>query len=308
MIRGVWMRSRLVGFLFAALLALIPTAAQSGPLNPDPDLDGDGEVTSRDLFLFVQQWHAVIDSSTPDDSTKFSIVDHFVLSPGSTWTLGVDAKGLTGDGFTWEVLEELVDLGDGRLVRSIRTTGFLTDHVRHLDEDYWSVDESNGHLLFHGIRESFGFSLKGLNLGIDIPPQEFTFEPAIDFGGGDLEIGEVISTTSEISVIADIPPFGEQVISATAFASIHYQEKLPVFTTELGDFTDVIRLNVNIRTRVRFGISNFDFEFLNNNFFLKEGVGIVGIDLDPSPDLDSLLTLIEGAVYIDGAPIAIVPN
>lgn len=308
MVRGVWIRGRLVGSLFAVLLALGPTAAQSGPQNPDPDLDGDGETTTLDLFLFVQQWHAVIDSSTPDGPEKFSIVDHFVLSPGSTWTLGADAKGLSSDGFTWEVLEELVDLGEGRLVRAIRTTGFLSDHVRHLDEDFWSVDQSTGHLLFHGIRESFGFSLKGLNLGIDIPPQEFIFEPAIDFGGGDLEIGEVISTTSEISVIASIPPFGDQVISATAFAEIRYEEKLPVFTTELGEFTDVIRLNVNIRTRVRFGISDLDFEFLNNDFFLKEGVGIVGIDLDPSPNLDSLLTLIEGAVYIEGAPVAIVPN
>lgn len=308
MVRRVWMRGRLVGFLFAALLALVPMAAQSGAQDSDPDLDGDGKVTSLDLFLFVQQWHAVIDSSTPDGPETFSIVDHFVLSPGSTWTLGAEVKGLSDEGFTWEVLDELVDLGEGRLVRAIRTTGFLSDHVRHLDEDFWSVDESNGHLLFHGIRESFGFSLKGLDFGINIPPQEFIFEPAVDFGGGDLEIGEVVSTTSEISVIASIPPFGDQVISATALAEIRYEEKLPVFTTELGEFTDVIRLNVNIRTRVRFGISDLDFEFLNNNFFLKEGVGIVGIDLDPSPDLDSLLTLIEGEVYIEGAPVAIVPD
>ncbi len=307
-----------------------PALGQEVTPTPDVDLNGDGEVSAEDVFAFIDQWYDVIESATPTPTSTptsqpptetptptateaqsgmaFAVSDYFVLSPGSNWTFGTPSKGIVGDGFTWIVLDEPVDLGDGVLVNSIRTTAFLTDHVRHLDEDFWSIDETTGHLLFHGIREAVGFELDLKGVALEIPPQDFILDPPVDFGGADLSIGDIIGTTASIAVNAIVPPFGEQVINATAFATVAYSELLPTFSTTLGEFTNVIKLTVNIRAVVDFGISDFEVEFLDNSFFLKEGIGLVAIDLDPDPVNADLLTLSAGTVFVDGNPITVSPE
>ncbi|MCA9428412.1 MAG: hypothetical protein KC964_05735 [Candidatus Omnitrophica bacterium] len=313
---------------------LSPTFGQEATPTRNVDLDNSGSVDATDIFAFISYWHSLIDSGTPtetptftptmesptetptltptatptatDAGPSFNIADYFVLTPGTNWTFGVPGKGQLGEGFSWLVLDSPVDLGDGLMVTSIQTIGFSTDFTRHLDEDLWSFDEITGHLLFHGIRESVGFDINGTN--ISLPAQDLIIDPPVDFGGADLSIGEVISTTASVSVIADIPPFGEQEIVATAYATVTYSEFLPTFSTELGEFTDVIKLSVNIRAVVDLGLTDLETEFLNNCFYVKEGVGLVAIDLDPETGGADLLTISDGEIFINGSPVEILPE
>ncbi|MCA9431552.1 MAG: hypothetical protein KC940_13655, partial [Candidatus Omnitrophica bacterium] len=68
------------------------------------------------------------------------------------------------------------------------------------------------------------------------------------------------------------------------------------------------KLSVNILAVVDLGLTDLETEFLNNCFYVKEGVGLVAIDLDPETGGADLLTISDGEIFINGSPVEILPE
>jgi hypothetical protein len=208
----------------------------------------------------------------------------FPLAGDSAWHYTGDGQpgSSPDDDFTWTVLPQTIEVAPGVFATRILTTTDEPDDSRSEDEDFWVLDEE-GQLLFYGIHNGQADG------GGTFPPQDVILDDPLLVGGRGMTIGQVIVDTVSASAIIVPPIVGVQTVEATVISTITYVEFLPIFETGLGPLTDVLHLTVEISGTATF-IPPIGPPFMveipltDAEFFLKEGLGMVG--QDQSADLN----------------------
>lgn len=290
--------SRSLVMLFSCFLlsfSSISPAVANGSL----DRTGDGIVSSADLAILLTE---VIQSS---DSTSmlFEIADawgletgpatinfqeYFPLSQNSNWTYVGFNGGSTEDNFTWTVEGTYQDVGSGIMATRIRTDTQEPTDDRNLDVDFWYCNTANGEVYFYGLHIG---SVKGSGL-FTVPVQDIVLTDPLLVGTQAMQVGVAAPSDSAAASVILNTPFGTKTFTGTLSVSINPTGIIPVFNTPLGNFTDVLRVVINISATV-YGQT---YSFENSTFFLKKGIGMVAQDQQPDVDDAELQGIQSGQV------------
>lgn len=270
---------------------------------------GDG--TAEQLFSFQQQWYSQNDTPTPTPTQApptetptqtqqptatetptetpgsptstptqvipdmFNLPDFFPLAANSSWYyVGMPEEGGSEeDNFTWEQ-KGTKTLGD-KTVTIIQTTTDETTDSRNGDQDFWYVEQ--GTLYYKGYRNG---TLKVIGSGftqITIPSQDIVFNPGLAVGGMQ-RIGDTVTSEGTAQVSITLMGFPDNV-TATVKTTVAYDRFDPTLNTPLGTFTNVLHMTLSIDATVY----GQELNLRDNEFWLKQGVGMVKQDQDPDP-------------------------
>lgn len=286
-----------IGVLATLLLIVGPqVASQAQTAAPALDLDRSGRIDGPDLFLFGTIWTNLYDLGL----RNFNIADYFPLTAGNRWHYTAGAGQPTDNNFAFVVEAETEPLPGG--LEAVRVLNDFDDPngQREGVVDLWRYDEE-GNLFYEGFSNEFDITLTG---GVVIPPQTAFFTPPLLFGKNDQEVTEVLQSSASATVqvmngedLVEIVFDVDGEILATSF--------LETFGTELGQFTDVLRMIFDVELNTEVDEITFRFRFLNNTVFFKRGVGPIGIDLFPDVSDFNALTIDEGTIVTNGTPTPI---
>ena len=172
---------------------------------------------------------------------------------------------MLGDGY---------DVGDGKMATQIKTTVDDPGDERENDIDFW-VQEDNGELYYYGYYEYKSGSEDYPRIADD---QYIVFSDPILFGTDGMNVGDEIKDSGSGTVDIKISQFLPAVtVEFSIDSTVTYTDILPERTTPMGTFTDALRVLVNMDLVTEYGTFNFQ----NNTFILKEGVGMVVQDQEP---------------------------
>ncbi len=290
---------RILPFTFLVVLLLIGLAqpVRSQGVSPALDLDRSGAVDPNDLFLFASIWRDLYDLGP----RNFNIADYFPLDPGNRWHFTAGPGQPTGGNFAFVVESETQPLPGGS--DAVRILNDYDDPMgtREGISDFWRYDAS-GNLFYEGFSNSSEIFFL---LGFVLPPQTVYFSRGLAFGEHDQEVGETLVSSATAGVMVEI----DNMVSEFVFdvsGTIQPTGFLPTFTTELGDFTDVLRMSFDVIIKVPVGQSTIDIDFFNNTVFFKKGIGPIAIDLSPDVNDSGALTIDMGTILVNGTPTEIV--
>jgi len=205
----------------------------------------------------------------------FDYKDYFPLSQNSNWTYVGFNGGSEEDNFTWTVESTLQDVGSGRMATRFRTDTQEPSDARNLDVDFWYCNTDTGEVYFYGLHVG---TAKGIGSGFSIIVQDIILTDPLLVGTNGMQVGAAAPADSGTAKVKLKSPLGSiHDYNGTFSVSVHPTEVIPVFNTPLGDFTDVIRVVINITVKVY----GYSFPFENSTFFLKKGVGMVAQDQEP---------------------------
>lgn len=178
----------------------------------------------------------------------------------------------------------------GAMVTQILTIADESTDDRHLDRDYWHIDGS-GQLLFYGFFKAVDSS--------SMPSQEVIFDQPLILGSRDMTVGATFSgSVTASNVIAEVPGFGSQTVTATIAYSVEYKPFIPTYPTPLATFHDVMHLTLMIKvTSVRYLFVDIPVNIAVNEseFFFNEGLGMIAQDQNADPN-DALIQAIDGGM------------
>ncbi len=261
------------------------------------DLDRSGEVDPNDVFLFASIWQNLYDIG----ARNFDISDYFPLDAGNRWHYSAGEGQPTEDNFAFEVEVETETLPDNS--EAIRVLNDYDDPggTREGISDLWQYD-AMGNLFYVGFSNSSEIVFFP---GFALPPQTVPFSNGLAFGTNDQEVGETLNSSATATVQVNLnDTLSELIFDVTG--TIQPTGFLQTFTTELGDFTDVLRLSFDVVVHAELDENSFDFNFFNNTVFFKEGIGPIAIDLSPDVNDVGALTIDMGIIVINGTPMPIV--
>lgn len=219
-------------------------------------------------------------TDTEEPTSAINIQDFFPLNQGDTWYY-VDIPPKVGDtdAFRWTVVGS-VGVDGYPDAASVRTEADEETDDRHMDEDYW-IHDTNGDLLYAGLYKASG--------GGEFPEGEYFLDTPIRAGGNDIQVPSTIESDTTVTV---------GFLTADVHATVEYSELLPTFDTPLGTFTDVLVMTISLTADVPFAGT---VDLLNNAFYLKEGVGMVGQRQNADENDAQFQKIQEGTV--NGAPV-----
>jgi hypothetical protein len=289
-------------FLPLALLFLVYAAppTQANGL----DTDGDNLITVKDLLFHLQNsagadtisdlLFMVADSwNAPPPGETFDFKDYFPVSGNTFWHY-IDFNGATGeDHFKWTVQAGMLDPGSGKtLVPFLTETDEPTDD-RNGDKDFYYV-EPDGQVFFYG---TFLATAHG-----SLQSQTIILTDPLLIGRNGLMVGDQIIDTGagNVTVSIPFPPFSTT-LPGTLTATVDYTEVIPSFSTPLGNFTQVLRVVIDMDITVTVFGSPFTLNLKNNTFLFKKNIGMVAQDQHPDPDDAQVQAINEGQVA--GVPI-----
>ena len=90
----------------------------------------------------------------------------------------------------------------------------------------------------------------------------------------------MITDTGAADIKVVLPYIGEQTIHVSINSTVKYVDFVPQVTTNMGTFTHVLRVTVEI-TATGGGMS---LDMADNTFFLKKAVGMIVQNQKPDPD------------------------
>lgn len=237
-------------------------------------------------------------TATPTPTTgggeTFDFSNYFILASNSNWHYtGIQGAG-NEDDFRWTVEATTQDVGGGKQATRIRTDTDEPTDDRYGDVDFW-FRENNGDVFYYGTHLA--------NDHDPVPAQDIVLTDPLLIGRNGLTIGDTITDTGSTTVVVNTP-LGDSTLPGTANVEIHFTEFLPTFTTPLGTFTNVLRMEIDITITIGTPFGPVDFDVRDNTFFLKEGVGLIGQDQEPDPSDAQIQGIDEGTV----SGVAVVAN
>lgn len=264
------------------------------------DRTGDMKVTSADLPILLKElinnpntasiMFQIADAwgMTESSESTINFREYFPLAQNSNWTYVGFNGGSTEDNFTWTVENSQQDVGGGKKATRIRTNTQEPADDRNLDVDFWYLDTNTGDVFFYGLHVG---TVKGSGI-FTLPIQDIVLTDPLKVGKDGMLVGGAPLNDTGAGSVKVNTPLGQQTINGVFTASIQVTEIVPVFNTPLGNFTNVIRMVVNLK------VSGFgqDFVFENSTFFLKKGVGMVAQDQQPDPNDAQLQGIQSGKV------------
>ncbi|MCB9782694.1 MAG: hypothetical protein H6751_06995 [Candidatus Omnitrophica bacterium] len=288
-------RATCLGLLLAPGLVFCQPAHSQG-VSPALDLDRSGEIDSNDVFLFASIWLEMYDIG----ARNFNIEDFFPMAGGNTWHYTAGIGEPTDENFAFVIEQQFEPLPSGFDAFRIRNDYDAGRGDRQGVTDLWRYDDS-GNLFYEGFLSDVTLTL---GLGIEVPPQVVYFSDPLPFGIRDQEVGQILqgTATSTIEVNVNDQPM-ELVFEATG--ELQATGFLQTFATDLGEFTDVLRVRFNVTIGLTMGDEVFEFDFFNNTVFFKEGIGPIAIDLSPDVNNNGALTIDMGTIFVDGSPVEI---
>lgn len=265
--------------------------------SPSLDLDRSGFIDRHDYFLFSSVWYDLYDIGP----RNFNILDYFVIDFGNRWHYVENGAVVSDEDFQFRVQPEPQPLPSGLEAFRILNDFDTNLGAREGIEDFWRPDE-NGNLFYEGTSFDQPVSLGGT---ASIPPQTVYLSEPVLFGKADQEIGEAIMSTATTEIMAEANGSLFS-ITAEAISEVVPTAFLPTLQTELGVFTDVLRVRFDVTLRLFVLGGSFNFNFINSTVFFKKDIGPIAIDFSPDIQDAGVLTIDEGSIIIDGTPTVIV--
>jgi hypothetical protein len=261
--------------------SLLSFLGGGGTGNPTPTLTPTPEPPTPTPTLSPTPGASATPTQVPGDT--FDFADYFPLAGNSNWHYTGVNGGSTEDDFAWVVEANTQPVANGEQATRIRTDTDEPSDDRNMAVDFWHVD-GTGQLFFDGT-----FLPKAISILIaNVPSQNIILSDPVLIGRAGMKVGDVVEDEGAAMIMGTV--FGSpQNVNATVQSRVEVTDRLPSFVTPLGTFTDVLRVEVGIDASV-FGAS---YTFLDNTFFLKEGVGLIAHDQEPDPD-DAQIQAIDG--------------
>jgi hypothetical protein len=237
-------------------------------------------------------------TDTPGGGDTYPILDYFVLSQGSTWTYtGVNSasftsgSGSTDDDFTWTVLSASKTISATVEANIIKTDAKEATDDRNLDEDFWWVDSENN-LYFYGF---YNGQQDDVVVAVPFPPFSITAqfivqnvilsEPLL-LGTAQSQIGDIHVTQTSTQVTIKLKETAQEIpVPMTLTMTVKHESFVSSISTPMGNFTDVLRLEIGITGTATYQGNEIDFPIREPSaMFLKRNVGMVVQDQSPDPN------------------------